>query len=156
MLCLDKTRQKKVVTVIDTLDAKINLVEEKIQKQHELLEETLHANVDTSHSKIPKNSVGASQFDAILPKKPAQGNRGRGRKRKTDQQEEEEAIIADYIANMESDENLLGSFKQRELGGISDDEMKVPSEDLSHDFYGGWGRSDLLDFDDLSTSDGGT
>jgi len=131
------TKETKLArTVNDTIDAKIQLVEEEIHHQEQLLDETLHAK-DT-----PKLQ-GEHE--------PLSRQRGHGHEKS-----EEDAIIADYIANMDSADDILGTFNQRELGGTSDEawqETEASSEEPKIDLNG-WERSDLLDFDDLSTSDG--
>lgn len=72
----------------------------------------------------------------------------------------EQALIDDYIANMEDDEmEGNSSFMQRPLGLDGADEwVETDSSDAvdSRDNVprkGGWDREDIEDFDDLSTSD---
>ncbi|KAH8592225.1 hypothetical protein B0O99DRAFT_597275 [Bisporella sp. PMI_857] len=146
--------QKKALTVADTIDARIQLVDAKILFQEELLEETLYAKHDAMklYQELDESS---SQFEAILPNKGSSKSRQRGRGRKSIQ-EHEDPLYADYIANMDDSDELLGPFNQRELGGTSDGAWREESEPLPEQFHshGGWDRSDLVNFDDLSTSDG--
>ena len=123
-------------TVTDTFDAKIQRVEKEIHHQEQLLEETLH----------PKDSRKPKGKHELKIRHQDHGH----------DNNEEDAILADYIANMDNKEELLAAFNQRELGGTSDDvwqETEASSEEPKNDMNG-WERSDLLDFDDLSTSDG--
>jgi len=157
-----KKASRPAMTIIDPIDEKIKLVEDKICQQRKLLEEMIHPK-DNSVKPHPKPaSPSYNEFEAILPKEKGHSRR-RGRNRVAEQ-EEEDALIADYMANMDDNDNLLGniSFNQRELGGTSDglwvDETEVSSgEALQHSTsnnLGEWDRSELIDFDDLATSDG--
>jgi len=131
-----KLNSRLARTVTDTINAKIQLVEEEIHNQEQLLEETIHAK------DVPR-----------LQRRHDSSSRHRNRSRKNS---EEDAIIADYIANMDDADDILGAFNQRELGGTSDEvwqETEASSEELKIDLNG-WERSDIVDFDDLSTSDG--
>jgi len=139
------------------IDVKIRLVEDKIHEKEGLLEEALRKNA----SPQPPQDSADPLFENILPTKGARllNRPSRGRA-------EEEAIITDYISNIDNgNEDLVGnvSFSQRELGGIEgeiwQDEMETSSlnhvRHISHDRAEyRWDRSDICDFDDLSTSDG--
>jgi hypothetical protein len=108
-------------------------------------------------------SSSPSKFEAILPK--SQSKR-RGRGRSGIDQEEEDALIADYIANTQGGEDAQGwstsaRFQQRPLGGSGDgveqDGTESPADQPNRSkspLRGGWDRSYICDFDDLSTSDG--
>jgi hypothetical protein len=116
-------------------------------------------------SKFPRESIGSSpgEFDAILSKPRTR----RGRRGRSDMdQEEEDALIADYIANIEGKEETQGwdthsPFFQRPLGGSGDDagqeDTESPAEQpvqTKSQLHSGWDRSNICDFDELSTSDG--
>jgi hypothetical protein len=138
----------------DPIDAKIRIVEDKIHENEELLEHVLHLD-DRAASQDPKDS--SREFG------PSKRRSRRGRhNHKTREEEEEAALIADYIANIDSDVgSTFKSFNQRELGG-TDDEIWQETEESSGDpvksidrpSQAGWSRADICDFDDLSTSDG--
>lgn len=74
--------------------------------------------------------------------------------------EEEQALIDDYIANMEDEElDQHMSYNTRELDGDDNDlwvesDTSEPEKASGRVKTGDWDRSDLVDFDDLSTSDG--
>ena len=116
-------------------------------------------------SKFLEESAGSSpgEFEAILPKR--RGKRGRPG-RSDIHQEEEDALIADYIANTEGGEDTqgwdtYGRFHQRALGLDGDDggdeDTESPTDHLDlpkSPLRDGWNRSYICDFDDLSTSDG--
>jgi len=84
--------------------------------------------------------------------------RGRRRHIRKSKREHEQALIDDYISNMEAQElDLEVSFNQRDLGGTDSDPWQAnetspvgPSKMLS---LNEWGRSELDDFDVMSTSD---
>jgi hypothetical protein len=92
------------------------------------------------------------------PGHPVQQNRVTARK-----QADEDAILADYIANMESqDTEPFESLRQRELVGSADDVWQETGDSSTGDALkrtkkpsqAGWDSSELCDLDDLSTSDG--
>jgi len=137
-----------------SIDAKIKIVEDQIHVREEMLEEVL-LEKNASHPRSIK-----AQSQPII----SDQNRGlaiRGRKGNR-HQNGEDAIIADYIANMDEDDDLLNNniFRPRELGsaenGIWQDELEESSGELIQDsvepVQGGWERSDICDFDELSTS----
>jgi hypothetical protein len=137
-----------------SLDAKIRIVEDKIHEREELLEEVLREK-SVSPSRFPKQTERS-----MISLEPDQDppNQGRGRKgqnhRKTKQ--DEDAILADYIANMDDDDLLHSNiFRPRELGGEDETEAssREPIEDIVEPVQGRWDRSDIDDFDQLSTSD---
>jgi hypothetical protein len=147
----------------DPIMAKIKVAEDKIHIRKALLDEAGHS--EGLSSKVPNESAGPSSdgFEAILPK--PRNRRGRRGVAGISQQEED-ALVADYIANMEDDEDVpawdtYASFNRRELGGFEggagQDETESPGEppQLSEPhLHTGWDRSDICDFGDISTSDG--
>lgn len=148
----------------DPIEAKITADKSHRQELHDTA-----TSSEAISSKFPKESADSSSggFDAILSKpKTRRGRRGRH----DIEQEEEDALVADYIANIQSGEDNRGwavhsPFHQRPLGpGFEDDSgpagpdtTKSPAvrpSQLESRQLGGWDRSDICDFDDLSTSDG--
>ncbi|KAH7369918.1 hypothetical protein BKA65DRAFT_487332 [Rhexocercosporidium sp. MPI-PUGE-AT-0058] len=148
----------------ENIDAKIRIVEDKIHEQTELLQEVI-AETRTSVPQASLKRVEKADFEPILPQR--SNGRGRGRrggrrcKNKTTEKLEEDAMIADYIANMDEEDPTFRSFNQRDLGGI-EEEIWQNTEASSGEAtmeptradQGGWNRSDIEDFDDLGTSDG--
>lgn len=141
---------KSAETPVESIDAKIKIVEEKIHEREQLLSEVIP----------PTESV---DYESLLPKQRGRAHRRDRFSRKTREQEEEDALIADYLQNIDDDDDLTAnlSFNQRELGGeeeLWEDEAQASSrENLQipkHRNHDGWDRSDILDFDDMSTSDG--
>jgi hypothetical protein len=140
----------------DPIDAKIRIVEDKIHENEELLEHVLRLD-DRAASQGPKDS--STEFG---PSK-RRSHRGRhNHKTRNEEEEEEAALIADYIANIDSDvSGTFKSFNQRELGGTEDkiwqeteESSADPVKSIDRPFQAGWSRADICDFDDLSTSDG--
>jgi hypothetical protein len=144
---------KRSRATTDPIDAKIRIVEDKIHGNEELLEHVLRID-DRATTKDPKDSsteFGSSNLRSHC-----------GRHNHKTREEEEAALIADYIANIDSDiGGTFKSFNQRELGG-AEDEIWQETEESSGDpvksidrpFQAGWSRASICDFDDLSTSDG--
>lgn len=142
--------------VTDPIEEEIRRVEDKIHKQEELLEEVLR-------HKVKSPAVGASMAtDSLTVQKvrPDHQNRGRRNKSRADDSEEA-ALIADYIANIDKDDRIHKSFTLRELGAAEDDIWQdteassgEPVQASQGPLYAGWNRSDICDFDDMSTSDG--
>ena len=142
-------------------------IEDKITANRSYKLEVLEAATSSEavSSKFPKESAGSSpgEFEAILPKRRTKRTR---RGRSNIDQEEEDALIADYIANTEGGEDTqgwgtYGRFHQRVLGLGEDDggpeDTESPAEQLDlpkSPLRDGWDRSYVCDFDDLSTSDG--
>jgi hypothetical protein len=148
----------------DPIDAKIRIVEDKIHYQEELLEKVLQqTDGAASSSKSAKDSTESlsADFTAVSPKPASRKRRGR-RSQRNGQNEEEEALIADYIANIDAEEGLYSFHNRRELGGTDDDVWQDETEASSGEavrgtkkpFHSSWEPSDICDFDDLSTSDG--
>jgi hypothetical protein len=150
----------------DAIDAKIKLVEDRIHEQEELLDEAIRCKGVASKSSRESADSSPGEFDAILPKRGNRRNRRRDRHgpRAGLSKAEEDALVADYIANIEGGGDSLlqnASFNQRELGGSEDggqDETESSSREPNFPskagLDSGWDRSDMCDFDDLSTSDG--
>ena len=150
----------------DPFDAKIKIVEEKIHEQEELLEEALHRKLRSPPFCEEIMTQYSNEFETVLPGRRNRGRRkGRHGRRNTQKAEEEEAIIADYLANIESGERQVlaqaSGFNARELGGTDDDAWQDETEMSSGEprtwkeqLKGGWDASNIEDLDDLSTSDG--
>jgi hypothetical protein len=143
----------------DTIDAKIRVVEDRIQEKEELLQEVLRHKEPSILSQVSAE-VSSTEMESQRRKKPGHSHRkNRGAARK---QADEDAILADYIANMDSqDGGLFEALNQRELGGSADDAWQETGDSSGDALPGtnqlhqaGWGSSDICDFDDLSTSDG--
>ncbi|TGO18745.1 hypothetical protein BTUL_0008g01300 [Botrytis tulipae] len=170
-------------TSVDPIDARIKFLDDKIHEQEKLLEEAL-GEKEASLESIPPELAEAlnkemflgtmshklanspsPDFEAILPKRQSK-DRGQGRARRgrrvdnrIDNSDEEDAMIADYIANMNQEQTMADvdhTFNKRELGGDDDAAWEDDSSAKgAHDSDGrhGWGRTELQDLDDLSTSD---
>jgi len=152
---------------LDPIDAKLKIVEDKLHEQQILLEETLRDKEELFEAYPAATAEPSSpNFESILPKNTGKGRRrGRARGRRWAAEDAEDEMIADYIANMEkeqSDGEVDLSFNRRELGGDlgSNDEgawqdaSSVEADGvLKNPVEHGWGRAELEDLDDLSTSD---
>ena len=115
-----------------------------------------------SGSKYKKPSIAAVEDEediviAISPEKEAAPTpRGPPRSQK---QILEDELMADYIENLKK-QGLDSSapYNQRELGGTDDgqwtDELEEEEKNILEERNEGWTKSDLSDFDNLSTSDG--
>ena len=171
---LRSARGSERATSTNSFDARIKLVEDRIHIQEELLEETFHEGQlednPRGNSKSPpfceelmrKPSPPCDLSDGYEPVVSGRRNRRVGSRRKQ-KAAEQEAILEDYLANMDSeDKELLASasgFNARELGGTDDDawqETEMSSgepQPSKSQLKNGW-NSDIEDLDDLSTSDG--
>jgi hypothetical protein len=148
------SREQKTKPQSASIDAKIKIVEDQIHVREELLDEVL-----LEKSASPPRSTKAQNQPLISDQNQGLAIRGRKGNR---HQNDEDAIIADYITNMDEDDNLLNNkpFRPRELGGAEDevwlDELEEssgePIQDSVEPVQGGWERSDIRDFDELSTS----
>jgi hypothetical protein len=149
----------------DPFDARIRLVEDEIHKREELLQEVLRHKASPApenQSSVEISMAGNSFLPHAQSRSSRRSRRGK-RHAATEEQEEEDALIADYIANMdEGDVNALQSFGARELGGAEDaiwQETEASSGEPSGNARqhasasADWNREDIVDFDDLSTSD---
>ncbi|CZS95048.1 uncharacterized protein RAG0_04853 [Rhynchosporium agropyri] len=143
------------------IDAKIRVVEDRIHHQTELLQEVI-ADTRPSVSQPSTKNIHEADFESILPQKSRRRGRRADRRgqNKNDEQLEEDAIIADYIKNMDEDDPLFKSFNQRDLGGMEEDTWQdtedssgEPAAEPTRAGQVEWNRSDFEDFDDLGTSD---
>lgn len=148
----------------DPFDARIRVVEDMIHQQEELLEEVLRKK----KASTPPSPRPASE-ELSMAREDNKGFRKQGRARLRGRKgqgkaakDNEEALIADYIANMDSEDlDAMKTFGARELGGTDDDAWEEteassgePVKRTEKLGQTGWNRSDIEDFDDLSTSDG--
>jgi hypothetical protein len=149
-------RSSKAPRVLtDPIYSRIEVAEHKVHKREALPEATGSKWVSTNAPEEPAG-LPSGEFDAILSEpKSKRGRRGRQGK-----QEDEDAIAADYIANIEGGEDSQGwvytAWPERPLD-VGQDEAESPREpDQSSEspLHGGWDRAAICDFDDLSTSDG--
>ena len=167
-------RSKSAVKVIsDPVSQRIQQVEQEIQQKEELLEQVLHFHpasgsesvekiIAESTLKINDNDQVEIQEEIVVGVRPKKSKKRKQRKRngchEDLQQVEEDALIADYLANMDEDLDFLESFKRRELGSQEDEQWPDETEpaDLGQHIsrYLGWDRDQLNELDDLSTSDG--
>lgn len=137
--------------VTDPIEQKLRKVEDEIHKQEELLEEVLRHKTTSPSTSIP---VDTPQVRSR--------HQSRGRRTRTHPEDSEaDALMADYIANIDKDDELHNSFAQRELGGTEDEIWQdteassgEPVKKTQSMFQDGWDRDNFCDFDDLSTSDG--
>lgn len=116
-----------------------------------------------SGSKYRKPSIAAvgdkeDAVTAVIPeKKAAPTPRGPPRSQK---QILEDELMTDYIENLkEQGLDPSAPYNQRELGGTDDDdqwadELEEEEKNILEERNEGWTKSDLSDFDNLSTSDG--
>jgi hypothetical protein len=169
------TKSSKQASLADPLDKKIKIVEDKIHFQEELLEEALHRKTSSPPSYeelMTKQSTSPKESDGLEPVLPIRRTRGRkqGRGQRGGRQSrhkaaEQEAVLADYLANMDSEdrEGLVqdSGFNARELGGTDDDAWRDETEMSSGEPHtvkehvkGAWDDLNIEDLDDLSTSDG--
>lgn len=142
-------RPKSFEPRFETVNASVRVVEERTHESKELL-------------KTLTNSNYSADFESLLSQKRGQSFRKSGRKSR--RHEDEEALIADYLSNMDNYDDLAGntSFYQRELGGTEQEISQADGEASSGESFqannnpthDGWNRADICDFDDMSTSDG--
>lgn len=141
------------------IDERIKTIEDKIHEKEELLV-SLHnggpLELVHDNSMYPTSTRAESSKENY-------SRRGRRHGKSRAQDAYQEALIADYIANIDKDDALFESaaFKQRELGGAHDSAWQDDSDHFSAGFNGnarkavvdGWDHSFVSDFNDLSTSD---
>ena len=147
----------------DPIGAKIKIVEDRIHKKEELLEEALNSITGSSAPPQESTDTSSGAFDALLPKRASARTKRRPHQRGgAMNQAQEDALVADYIANIENgkDSFLEKSFSRRVLSGPEEhswqdetesEPLRQPSDRLLHS---DWERLNLYDFDDLGTSDG--
>lgn len=146
---------KALRVVTDPVDAKIYGANHGDSRREALPEATTSKWVSSNAPKEP-TVLPSGQFDAIMSEpKGKRGPHSRQGKR-----EEEDAIAADYIANMEGGEDsrawVYTAWPERPLD-VGQDETESPIEadqSLESPLQGGWDLAAICDFDDLSTSDG--
>lgn len=113
-------------------------------------------------SKYKKPSIAAVEDEkdvvtTVIPeKKAAPTPRGPPRSQK---QNLEDDLMADYIENLKKQGlDPSAPYNQRELGGTDDEqwthELEDEEKNILEERNGGWTKSELSDFDNLSTSDG--
>lgn len=153
---------KPPLSQVDRIDAKIKVIDEKIHEKEELLHEILDSK-DIGRAVTPPDSSRLSRESSIPGSRRKDGRRTRGRRgRASRKREEEDAVLADYLANIDQEDLTLQSFANRELGGSADDVWVDESEEPLGEVRSaqqewptdGWDRDNIVDFDDLSTSDG--
>jgi len=138
-----------------SLDTKIRIVEDKIHDREELLEEVLREKT-LPPSRSPKQKLESTLISLEPDQDPTHHGLGRKGRHHQKKKQEEDAMLADYIANMDDDDGLLNSntFRPRELGSGNESEFSGEFlEDNVEPVQGRWDRSDIDDFDQLSTSD---
>lgn len=138
-------------TISDPIDAQIRGVEKKIQEQEEILQDVLQQKsrsflTNSGHDTTEESTV---EFEVPIRQRGGRANAAAARRHQNIRQIEEDALLADYMANMDSDFAGLETFGRRELGGREDDMSDGEDKSLPT-----WDRDDIEDFDDLSTSDG--
>jgi hypothetical protein len=152
------TRSRNVRTVEDKINLQSEAVPSASGSFNQPLndaEKAVHINASSSQGPI------AEETESLAPKPKSRHNkRSRGFEKETS---EDDALIADYIANLEEQGfDPAMPFGQRTLGGFDDvwngaeDSSESPGKDESpeKDAADDWNRSDLSDFNNLSTSDG--
>ncbi|CZR57395.1 uncharacterized protein PAC_07284 [Phialocephala subalpina] len=149
-------------TVTDPIEQKIRRVEDEIHKREEWLQEVLRHDATSPVATPPTSGETSAAGKEAIPLKHHNRKTRRGRRsQKNTEDSEEAALIADYIANIDKDDDVSESFTHRELGGTEDElwqDTEISSGEAAQKSkrpaLGGWGRSEICDFDDLSTSDG--
>jgi hypothetical protein len=161
----------------DPYDSRIRMNDDKIHVNQILLAMNSHPAEQTSSSQPPAvDGPSGSQMDspweafmrayqqppALMPEADDinGGSYRRGRRRHIgkSKREHEQALIDDYVSNMEAQElDPEASFNQRDLGGTESDPWQAtetlsvgPSKMLP---LNEWDRLELGDFDVMSTSD---
>ncbi|KAN0101766.1 hypothetical protein V8E51_012276 [Hyaloscypha variabilis] len=153
------SRSPQAARPANAIDARIRIVEDRIHEREELLQEVLR-HKDFSTPPAASAEASPAELDGQRHKQHGRSNqRGSGSPKR---QTEEDAILADYIANMDNEGGeTFNQFNHRELGGSHYDAWQ-DTGDSSGDAHATtkqpdqarWDRSDICDFDDLSTSDG--
>ncbi|KAK0101508.1 hypothetical protein ONS95_006675 [Cadophora gregata] len=149
--------------IVENIDAKIRIVDDRIHEQTKLLQEVITEARSLSPPALSSTKQEDVEFESILP----QNGRGRGHKgnrrnkNKAAERIEDDAMIADYIANMDAEDPMFKSFNQRDLGGIEDEAWQNTEASSGEQVtvstpadQEGWDRSDIEDFDGVGTSDG--
>jgi hypothetical protein len=161
----------------DPYDSRIRMIDDKIYENQRLLAVNSHIAEQSSSTQPPTvDGLSGPQSDSSREafthtyQRPTTlmtqaddingGSYRRGRRRhiRKSKNEHEQALIDDYVSNMEAQElHPEVSFNQRDLGGTDSDPWQAtetssvgPSKMSS---LNEWGRSELDDFDVMSTSD---
>jgi hypothetical protein len=152
-------KASQAVTPTAPIDAKIKIVEDRIHERETLLQEVLRQKEPSTSPQVSAETSSAERGNQRSKHHGSFTRQSRGRDMK---EIENDSLMADYIANMDSQDVVeFKSFNERELGGSEDDiwhETKDSSRDPNlknkQSHQTGWDRSYVCDFDDLSTSDG--
>jgi hypothetical protein len=151
---------QRLATRSDSIDVRIRVVEDKIHEQEELLGKVLrHRDKLSPRPRLEPSAQDPSCEDNDISHKKV---RQSSRPKKCKLAKDEDSALADYIAHMDPEELELSQFfGARDLGGTDDDLWQEteassgePVSATNQDIQSRWNRSDLEDFDDLSTSDG--
>lgn len=145
----------------NSYSSRMRIVEDKIHEKEEQLENILRHDDPFQDAEEADGWTKAKGKGVSSKRSKKSGRKSRGSKmdwKTEDAMKTEDQLLADYIANMDPEELKdieMGAFGTRELGG--DDEDVWVETEVSSDYHkhqAGWTRSDVEDFDDLSTSDG--
>jgi len=144
-------QSKSCQSLNDPVEAKLHLVNTKLQEQEELLEEVLRKKHFSREIRVK-----SMEHEPAPPNREFRHRRG-GRSK---QQAEDEAMIADYIANIDPEDlEIKAAFQQREIGSLDNDVWQINKElpgeqpgETTEVSRHEWDTSDLHAFDDLSTS----
>jgi len=138
------------------MDVKMKDIDNLIHEQEELLESVFHhkSSSNKSNGKAPAMKKGLKTVKRL----PTPKLKGIQKSKKTSD-DDDDAWIADYIANMDKDDDdsAFEKYNQRELGGSDDgiwQETETSGGEVPSKSKSGWSREDIDDFDELSTSDG--
>jgi hypothetical protein len=150
----DKIEAQKIMLAAATADHE-EYISQRGQRKAKIVSMSIDprlAHVATGENLKTSPSGGAKASDYMSSVR-------QHRSRKYNKRAEEQAVIDDYIANMEDEElDQMGSYNTRELGGAESDiwvDTDASTKSTQRKAANiGWGREELCDFDDLSTSDG--
>ncbi|RDW67912.1 hypothetical protein BP6252_09308 [Coleophoma cylindrospora] len=170
ILFAGRGRGQRVVTMNDDLsrdpvgaiDAKIKMVENELAQKKVLLEQAIRSKSVSQGKPAYPSDIHQSTHLEEAPN--GRRNRSQPRRRHYDSQDSiDQAVIADYITNIDEDDSpmLNSSYNLRDLGGAdsdvwldeSDGGSAEPPTTSVREEPTEWNRSDICDFDDLSTSD---
>ncbi|RDL32472.1 uncharacterized protein BP5553_08928 [Venustampulla echinocandica] len=153
------SRPRRDNTQTNTIDTRIKIIEDKIHEREELLEEVLHQK----DPPVGSAQESSESFNSnIKGGKMHHGGRGghRGRRSRTNNAriDDEDALLADYIANIDNEDSDLydNPFHRRDLGGTDDDMWLGQTEESSGEpASGAWQPSHLgLGHPELYDTDG--
>ncbi|KAH8819593.1 hypothetical protein F5884DRAFT_18368 [Xylogone sp. PMI_703] len=147
---------------LNPIDAKIKVIEDKIHEKEEQLHNILVQN-ERGHSNSPSDPLHLPPLETTFPTTGQKGTQRsrQGRGRKARKREEDDALVTDYLANIDSDDYHMQSFASRDLGGSDGDIWQDGSEEVEvelapfqqRQLLDGWEKEDIMDFDNMSTSD---